>query len=351
MFHMEQLKNNVEVLNVKSVFEDIKMFLEEEVSNDNTRKAYKKDIEDFFWSERKRDLYQLTKDDLKFEYTDILKYRQKVKKHYTKEVDGETIVNHNTVNRKISSMASLYKFFLKMGYDVNANAFNLKGLNGEKTENKTGFMTVEEGFQVVEKAKELPNGEEKSLCLEVLFKSSIRVNDVCDMKWKDIKKHKEQDLYLVKVIGKGGKPDTKPLSNDMYDKLCSLKTENTLQKDKVFSFTKLTAQRAFNEAVEAMGIDRKERKLSIHALKKILGNNELKKGNVVMAARQGNHTLSVMQRHYMEMNEDYTCYPGIVIEKEDRGLDWDQFDKEQLIAALKVAGYESQLDVYGKLQK
>lgn len=348
---MEQLKNNVEVLKINTVFDDITTFLEEDISNENSRKAYKKDIEDFFWITRKRKLHELKEEDLTYSYNDVLKYRRDIKKKYTKSIDGEDVVNHNTVNRKISTLASLYKYLLKNNYDVNANAFNLKTLNGKKTLRKTGFMTIEEAEQVIEKAKELPNGEEKSLCLELLYKTSIRVNDICDLKWKNIKKHADQDLYVINIIGKSDKEDTKAITNEFYNRLAQLKDEKTMQKDNVFSFLKLTAQRAFNEVVDLLEMNRSERKLSIHSMKKVLINNELKKGNVLGAARQGNHGLEVMHRHYFEMSEDYTNSPGIVIEREDRGLDWENFSREELIAALKETGYETQLSVYGKLQK
>ena len=107
----------------------------------------------------------------------------------------------------------------------------------------------------------------------------------------------------------------------------------------------------FNDIADALEMDRKERKLSAHSMKKVLVNNELRKGNVVSAAKQGNHTLNVMQNFYQEMNNDFTSYPGITIERDDRGLEWENFSKEELIAALKDTGYETQLAVYGKLQK
>lgn len=341
-------RNNVVGLNVKNVYSDIVIFLEEEYDNEKTRKAYAKDIEIFFGYMRGKQINELTPEDIQFEYSDVLKYRSYLKNKIT---NGKK-ASASTVNRRISTMRALYKFFKKNKYDVDPIIFEVKQVKSRNPKS-WGEITLKEAQKMVEAAKELPNGEEKSLCLELLYKTSIRVDFICNLKWNDFKWNAREDVWLIDIISKKDTEECKPISKEMYEKLSALKSKDADYTDKVFSIGVRTIQRAFDTLCEKLDLDKQGRSLTVHSFKSTLVNWEIDENDDVIAANKqaGHSNMDTTFKHYVKRKENYSEYAGIAIEKDVKKDEFEDFSKDELLAAVDGMNSKIKLKLIKELQK
>jgi integrase len=323
------LTNVVEV-NTNSIYADIETFFKEELKTDNTRRAYKKDIEYFFAYMRKgKKLNELKENDLWFEYKDILRYRNHLR----------TIAEKSTVNRKIASIRKLYKYFAKNNYKVNPHAFELDNLDVDEVDS-SGVLTLQEIQTMIELAKELPNGEEKSVFIDLAYSTSIRVSSLLKLTWKQIRfvKNGQWEIQLKDK----GKKHTKGIPDELYQRLLTLKKKGV---DNVFSMSYTTVYDMTKELCKKMGIP-KERKITPHSYKKVLINWTVQMTkDVNLAAWQGNHSLDVMQKHYLEQTVDYANTPAFMIREELNLASIEELSKEQLIELIKKSSYSTQYEL------
>lgn len=322
-------------INNKTVKSDIELFLKEECQSINTRKSYMTDIKQFFKTMRNKSIDELNEYDLKVEYADVLKYRSIIKEKYN---------SNSTVNRKINSVGSLYKFLKRIKYDVDLSAFKVKHL--KETQSKTiGNLKPYESEMIIEESKTLPNGEEKSLCLELLYKTSIRVDAITKLTWNDFVET-DDDIVIVNVYDKGEKEDNKPITKEFYNRLLQLKSDS----DYVFSFKKITVQRAFDTVIDKLGFD-KERNLSVHSLKKSLINWIIDEtGDITQGAKQGNHkSINTTYKYYYDKKKDYTNMPGILIEKNNDIEELNELSKDELIELINSCTLRTKNEIISKL--
>lgn len=327
---------NVTELHVDTAYNDIETFFSEELRTDNTRRAYRNDIESFFKYMRNKNIQQLEKNDLWFEYKDILRYRSYLKSVYEKS---------STVERKIASVSKLYKFFAKNNYNVNHHAFELEWDDEDDTES-SGNLSIQEAECFVQLAKEMTNGIEKSLVIEIAYKTSIRISAILDLttdKFRSV----GNGLWEIKTRDKG-KKNKKPITEDMYNRIMSVKKEGT---DKIFNVSYTTMYDTIKVLSKKIGIP-EERKISPHSLKKVLINWTLKETkDPVLAAWQGNHGVEVMDKHYKEEFVDYSNSPLMMLEKGNDITPLTELSKDELLGLIKKASYSTQNELLSLLKQ
>lgn len=327
---------NVTELYVDTVTNDIDTFLKEEITNEHTRRGYEFDIKYFFQYMRDKSLNELTTADLWFEYKDILRYRSHLKNKYTKSA---------TIERKIASVSKLYRYFAKNNYKINPHAFELGREDADDT-NGADPLSVPEAIEMAEMAKELRNGEEKSLIIELAYMTSFRISAILDLTW-DKFNYAGNDLWEIRINHKR-KKDKKPIFDETYQRLKALKKSDT---DKVFSVSYTTIYETIKMLAKKMGIE-DERKITPHSLKKTMINwtlDQLK--DVLLAAKQGNHTLDVMQRHYADKRTDYSKYPIVMMRNGNDISPLEELDKEELIRLIQKASYGTQNELLSLLKQ
>jgi integrase len=335
---MRALENRVVGLNIRNVYNSIITFLDEELRTDNTRRAYKNDIEYFFLYMCKdiNGINELTEGHLKFEYEDVLRYRGHLKRKY----NGKA----TTINRKITSLKKLYKYLSKVKYNVDLLAFELEELP-ELNSEKINVIPPEIAIKMVDLAKGLPKeGMEKSLIIETLFYSSIRIDATLNLKWSDFRRV-DHDKWLITTIDKQ-KEHRKPISDRLYQKLLENKKDDT----NVFTIKDpKTINTAISELSGKMGI---KEKYTCHSFKKSLINWELKEnGDVRIAAKQGNHHVETMMEYYEEEFQDWDRYPSIAYEQEVDLSKLESLNGEELIGLIKKCSRKVQLELLSNLNR
>jgi integrase/recombinase XerD len=105
-----------------------------------------------------------------------------------------------SINRKISSIKTFYRFLLR-NKDISVNP--AEDLELLKTRRKLPLtLTVDEVNAIVEAADEkTPLGLRNRVCLELLYSSGLRISELLSMKINDLKMSES----LISIIGKGNK--------------------------------------------------------------------------------------------------------------------------------------------------
>ncbi len=151
-----------------------------------TRNSYENDLNDYFSYLEKEEL-----DYKKIEYSDVRFYLMYLKKKCEKP---------SSINRKLSSIRSFYKYLLNKGY-IHVNVFShVHGLKREKMLPRYfEYHELEELFLVPDTSTSL--GQRDLLILELLYATGVRVGELVSIKLSDI--HLSDRTILI--LGKGNK--------------------------------------------------------------------------------------------------------------------------------------------------
>jgi integrase/recombinase XerC len=176
----------------------------------HTLRAYKKDLEQFFE-------YVKTEPD-KIDMIDVRGFiAEQIKQG----------CNKTTVNRRLATVRSFYRFLYREGY-IKANPAKLVP-NLRIPHLLPRFLSVDEVFSLVEK----PEGigflpvRDKAI-LELLYSSGLRVSEVSSLNTEDV----NIKGAMVKVRGKGKKERIVPVGSKAIDSMKSYMVERMLLKSK-----------------------------------------------------------------------------------------------------------------------
>lgn len=339
---MIMAKNNVQMLNVKSVHNTIQMFLKEKGDNNkNTRMAYEKDIANFFQLMIGKELSQITVDDLKFDKNDIMNYRSHLME--LKKPDGTAKYKNSSINRFIDSVRSLFVELEGNGYDeyINSKAFRLKNLP-ERNTTKAGELTDDEFELMEETALTLENGLMKSLLIGLAGRTSIRLSALLSLTWSDITRI-DDEMWLVHVIDKGNKEDDKPIMNSFYEKLLEIKVGG---QDKIFNISDTAVNNMINRLCKLLEIS-EDRNITFHSLKGYGINVVIDNGGSAFDAKdQANHAnMETTDKRYRKRTKDWSKYAGVIIDSKLDIGELDTLDKDQLLALIKATSSVTQRQI------
>ena len=147
-----------------------KYILKDKNARENTVNAYVKDLEHFrdFMEERGvSDLRDVSN-------SDIVSYLMELKK------EGKS---KSTVNRKLTSIRTFYKFLVKEGRIRENPAENIKSPRIEKKEIE--FLSIEEIDRLMELPDDTLKGKRDRAILELMYATGIRATELIDMKLDD----------------------------------------------------------------------------------------------------------------------------------------------------------------------
>ena len=171
-------------------------------SSKYTAISYERDILDFFQVEKI--------EDIKLEQ--IVTVNMFDVEHYLLDLKGKGCASA-TINRKVSSLSSLYKWLLKYQDNQTGKALlyfnpfgNLRDEKPKVNSKETEFLTSEECTQLLsvfdtEKIVELRN----KTIMYLALKTALRKSELINIKLKDVTKYGEFDV--IHVIRKGNKKD------------------------------------------------------------------------------------------------------------------------------------------------
>lgn len=328
------LAQNITQLNVGTVHNKVATYIKKKArKSEKTAQAYEADFRQFCKIALGKELEYLKDEDLAIDTEIICKYQDLLCEKY----------KGTSVNRKMSAIKSIFEYLAIDNKNIRMEVFNAVETLPKFT-NHYGVLEKEEVDQMIELAKELPNGEEKSALIWLAFQTGIRLNALLNLKWEDIKRI--QNVWVVTVYDKGNKYDEKPIPDALYARLSAFRGDG----EKVFNMTPKTAERTIKTLCERMGIDA-DRNITFHSLKKAGINYILDiTGDIDLAAKFGNHkTIQTTYESYANRKKDYAEMPSYTIGQEIDTSALDNLTKEQLLEIIRSCKDATKIEIMSKL--
>lgn len=265
--------------------------------SEHTRMAYIGDVKEFTEFLQKNNFIKSCDGILNVQTETVRAYlgylfRQKVKKV--------------TVNRKVSSLRSFYKFLIRSGKIKNNPAGMIQSSKTEKY--MPNFLSVDEVFELLDAQKDssIPGLRTRAM-LELFYSSGLRLGELAGLNVMDL----DFDQALVKVRGKGRKERIVPVGASAREVLQEYlaKTKEVRKKADADVFnsplflnlrgariTERSIARIVDDATKKSGIGRK---ISPHALRHTFATHLLNAGADLRSIQEllGHESLSTTQKY------------------------------------------------------
>ena len=277
---------------------DFKIYLEVQRNvSDHTLKAYIADVEEFNNFLQESDITKKGDAIINVEPETIRSYLSHLYREKVKKV---------TVNRKVSSLRSFYKYLLRAGKVKNNPAEMVQTPKIEKY--MPTFLSVDETFQLLgDQGDHSVSGLRDSAMLELFYSSGLRLSELAGLNVTDF----DFRQALVKLRGKGKKERIVPvgrqalLAIDGYLKNTTevrKKCDENLFKNPLFLNTrgKRITARSIARIVDAMTVKSGiGRKISPHSLRHTFATHLLNAGADLRSIQEllGHESLSTTQKY------------------------------------------------------
>ena len=128
-------------------------------------------------------------------------------------------LSQTTVNRKLATLRSFYKFLMRSKIIQKDPTYKLKSLKAPKKLPEFLQETTIESVLEEEVYDPTFEGQRDRMVLEFLYLTGVRLSELTSLKWKDINLYEEQ----VKVLGKRQKERIIPLTKSLQRNITNYK--------------------------------------------------------------------------------------------------------------------------------
>lgn len=324
-----------------NVLDQIERYLQNKGNkSERTKESYARDIKEFFKEIRKKEISQLSREDVQLKIDDFEDF-------INKKLD-EGQLNNKTINRCVGTVKTLLKYLNSKGI-VDDISFLLNGsiVRLPEVKNKYGALTVAEVNELAELAlHEREKGEIKRLYFLFLLETCARKTAAMNMKWSNFTEINENDVTL-RYIDKGNKEFKIKIARWLYNELLTLKVEG---EERVFNLSENAIQNSFTRIKKKMNI-REERNIVIHSIRKC-GATFLfyKTNNILFVQKVLGHTNVNVTQDYIDV-QDYGVI-GAVSTAGEVGVEIiNEVSHEELLAAINSLPKDNQLLLALKIQE
>lgn len=311
-----------------------------------TAEAYERDIKRFFKAMWGKELNKLEIEDLYILPEDISRFQTYL---------VNTGFKSNTVDRNINAVRSLYNYFEEneycYKYEYEPGKFEwvyitskiFKGIKRVDIDDKEtyGPFVHDEMTNMIELAKTLDNGETKSLAIELASVTSFRLEAVANINKSNF--FFKDNTWVARVFEKKAE-NVKAIRTDLYERLM----DNAKDRENLFDCTSRTLQRCVDQLIDMMGLDKSERNLTFHSIKKY-GINEvamMTKGDMKAISMQGNHaSFETTMRYYLAYTNDYSKMPCLQIGQPIDVTPLHSLTQEELIKLIESSSRSTQYEL------
>ncbi|HLV23953.1 MAG TPA: tyrosine-type recombinase/integrase [Moheibacter sp.] len=210
-------------------------------------------------------------------------------------------LSERTINRKISTLKSYYKYLLRIGEITNSPVSQIKILKQyNKIQIPFSETEIENLFEIEGIFEEGYKGMRDKLVLELLYQTGMRRSELIQLKTSDI------DFFQknLKVLGKRNKERLIPLSDSLLNELKAFIEERDLIFKEMGSFLFLTDKGkpfydklVYNMVNSYLSCISTKRKKSPHILRHSFATHMLSRGAELNAVKEllGHSSLSATQ--------------------------------------------------------
>jgi len=265
--------------------------------SEHTRMAYIKDVEEYAEFLQKNNFIDNIDGILNVAADTVRAYLGYLFRRKVKKV---------TVNRKISSLRSFYKFLIRSGKTKNNPAGMIQSSKTEKY--MPNFLSVDEMFELLHAQNETSTaGLRNRAMLELFYSSGLRLGELAGLNVMDL----DFDQALVKVRGKGRKerivPVGAPARKVLQEYLAKTREVRKKTSQDVFNSplflnlrgARITARSIARIVDEATKKSKIGRKISPHALRHTFATHLLNAGADLRSIQEllGHESLSTTQKY------------------------------------------------------
>lgn len=291
----------------------------------NTSRTYVKTIRDFFMFLFNKHYRDCTFDDVRtITYADTLNFVNHL----------ESIYNTGTVRTKLGSLQFLARELnkIEMGC-INPSYVHINTKDRGDTK-EFGALTEGEIYLLFEYTRELntKTAIEQYFFFKLCFATAHRSGNLLKCKWSDIYFELEGNESIpVLAIHDKTKTFKTALPQNLYDEM----RNNLYRGDKdgrIFNVSKMTLLRTLHKFCDDNGIDRKERNIVIHSIKKASGDVAYAKsnGDILSVAKHLKHSnIETCYRTYLHKNVQFSGQISRnILNDEDIDYSIDKYIKE-----------------------
>lgn len=265
--------------------------------SEHTRMAYLKDVEEYAEFLQKNNFIDNIDGILNVAADTVRAYLGYLFRRKVKKV---------TVNRKISSLRSFYKFLIRSGKTKNNPAGMIQSSKTEKY--MPNFLSVDEMFELLHAQNDTSTaGLRNRAMLELFYSSGLRLGELAGLNVMDL----DFDQALVKVRGKGRKerivPVGAPARKVLQEYLAKTREVRKKTSEDVFNSplflnlrgARITARSIARIVDEATKKSKIGRKISPHALRHTFATHLLNAGADLRSIQEllGHESLSTTQKY------------------------------------------------------
>lgn len=265
--------------------------------SEHTRMAYIKDVEEYAEFLQKNNFIDNIDGILNVAADTVRAYLGYLFRRKVKKV---------TVNRKISSLRSFYKFLIRSGKTKNNPAGMIQSSKTEKY--MPNFLSVDEMFELLHAQNDTSTaGLRNRAMLELFYSSGLRLGELAGLNVMDL----DFDQALVKVRGKGRKerivPVGAPARKVLQEYLAKTREVRKKTSEDVFNSplflnlrgARITARSIARIVDEATKKSKIGRKISPHALRHTFATHLLNAGADLRSIQEllGHESLSTTQKY------------------------------------------------------
>jgi len=265
--------------------------------SEHTRMAYIKDVEEYAEFLQKNNFIDNIDGILNVAAETVRAYLGYLFRRKVKKV---------TVNRKISSLRSFYKFLIRSGKTKNNPAGMIQSSKTEKY--MPNFLSVDEMFELLHAQNDTSTaGLRNRAILELFYSSGLRLGELAGLNVMDL----DFDQALVKVRGKGRKerivPVGAPARKVLQEYLAKTREVRKKTSEDVFNSplflnlrgVRITARSIARIVDEATKKSKIGRKISPHALRHTFATHLLNAGADLRSIQEllGHESLSTTQKY------------------------------------------------------
>lgn len=265
--------------------------------SEHTRMAYIKDVEEYAEFLQKNNFIDNIDGILNVAADTVRAYLGYLFRRKVKKV---------TVNRKISSLRSFYKFLIRSGKTKNNPAGMIQSSKTEKY--MPNFLSVDEMFELLHAQNDTSTaGLRNRAMLELFYSSGLRLGELAGLNVMDL----DFDQALVKVRGKGRKerivPVGAPARKVLQEYLAKTREVRKKNSEDVFNSplflnlrgARITARSIARIVDEATKKSKIGRKISPHALRHTFATHLLNAGADLRSIQEllGHESLSTTQKY------------------------------------------------------
>ena len=265
--------------------------------SEHTRMAYIKDVEEYAEFLQKNNFIDNIDGILNVAADTVRAYLGYLFRRKVKKV---------TVNRKISSLRSFYKFLIRSGKTKNNPAGMIQSSKTEKY--MPNFLSVDEMFELLHAQNDTSTaGLRNRAILELFYSSGLRLGELAGLNVMDL----DFDQALVKVRGKGRKerivPVGAPARKVLQEYLAKTREVRKKNSEDVFNSplflnlrgARITARSIARIVDEATKKSKIGRKISPHALRHTFATHLLNAGADLRSIQEllGHESLSTTQKY------------------------------------------------------